>query len=201
MEGLAITPDGKTLVGIMQDALAQDAAHPATKHLLRIVTIETETGSTHEYGYLLSTGTGVSEITAINGHLFLVDERDGRGLGDGTAARSKHLYEIDLTGATDIAALGPEAALAAAVPKKDFLDVVAFLNAAGIASTAIPAKIEGLAFGPDVQVNGTTLHTLWIASDNDFLPATAGPNTFYVVGISDADLGGAVFVPQRLPER
>ena len=35
------------------------------------------TGITHEYGYLLTTGTGVSEITAINDHEFLVDERDG----------------------------------------------------------------------------------------------------------------------------
>jgi hypothetical protein len=41
MEGLAITPDGRTLVGIMQNALIQDAndGGAATK-LLRIVTID-----------------------------------------------------------------------------------------------------------------------------------------------------------------
>jgi len=38
MEGLAITPDGRTLVGIVQNALIQDANAGATK-LLRIVTI------------------------------------------------------------------------------------------------------------------------------------------------------------------
>ena len=39
MEGLAITPDGRTLVGIMQNALIQDASDGASK-LLRIVTID-----------------------------------------------------------------------------------------------------------------------------------------------------------------
>ena len=39
MEGLAITPDGRTLVGIMQNALIQDANAGATK-LLRIVAID-----------------------------------------------------------------------------------------------------------------------------------------------------------------
>ena len=83
MEGLAITPDGRTLVGIMQAALIQDAAlgGDAAK-LLRIVTIDILSGHTHEYAYLLTTGSGVSEITAINNHEFLVDERDGKGRGD-----------------------------------------------------------------------------------------------------------------------
>ena len=41
MEGLAITPDGRTLVGIMQAALIQDAAEGgAAAKLLRIVTID-----------------------------------------------------------------------------------------------------------------------------------------------------------------
>ncbi len=34
MEGLAITPDGKTLVGIMQAPLEQDAANPATANMV-----------------------------------------------------------------------------------------------------------------------------------------------------------------------
>jgi hypothetical protein len=49
MEGLAITPDGRTLVGIMQNALIQDASDGAP-NLLRIVTIDILTGrTTHEY--------------------------------------------------------------------------------------------------------------------------------------------------------
>jgi hypothetical protein len=31
-------------------------------------------------------------------------------------------------------------------------------------------------------------HTLWIANDNDFLPALAGGNKFFVFGFTNADL-------------
>jgi hypothetical protein len=89
MEGLAITPDGKTLVGIMQNALIQDnnEGGPA-KNLLRIVTMDIACGcTTHQYAYLLTTGTGVSEIVALNNHEFLVDERDGHGRANGDNAK------------------------------------------------------------------------------------------------------------------
>ena len=63
MEGLAITPDGNTLVGIMQDALIQDANQGgAAANLLRVVAIDVASRATKEYAYLLTTGTGVSEI-------------------------------------------------------------------------------------------------------------------------------------------
>jgi len=32
-----------------------------------------------------------------------------------------------------------------------------------------PAKLEGIALGLDVESKGMTLHTLWVANDNDFL--------------------------------
>jgi hypothetical protein len=199
MEGLAITPDGTTLVGIMQGPLIQDAADPASQNLLRIVTIDVATGQAHEYGYLLTTGSGISEITAINDHEFLVDERDGKGLGDGSSAKSKMIYKINLAGATDITNLSGTAAVAAAVGKSGFLDLVALLTTNGITADRIPAKIEGMAFGADITVNGVIQHTLWIATDNDFTPATSGLSTFYVIGVTDADLGGSVLVAQSAP--
>ena len=53
MEGLAITPDGRTLVGIMQNSLAQDGGSKGT--LLRIVTFNILTGqATHQFGYVLT---------------------------------------------------------------------------------------------------------------------------------------------------
>jgi hypothetical protein len=156
MEGLAITPDGKTLVGAMQAELIQDP-----KNLLRIVTIDIATGATHEFGYLLSTGSGVSDIVAINDHQFLVYERDG--LGNGNAAKVKQLFEIDLAGATDIINLTGAVATAAAVKKSLVLDLVSALNADGIPSDQIPAKIEGLAFGQDIDVNGALEHTLFVS--------------------------------------
>lgn len=192
MEGLAITPDGKTLVGIMQAALIQDAASSSTKKMVRIVTIDIATGATKEFGYMLTAGSGVSEITAINDHEFLVDERDGAGLGDGSTAVAKRLFKIDLTNAQDITGLSGSAAAAKAVGKTSFLDLVSALNANGILSDQIPAKLEGVTFGQDVTYNGGLYHTLYVANDNDFLPDTAGPNQFYVFGFTDADLPGLV---------
>ena len=199
MEGLAITPDGKTLVGIIQAPALQDK-----NKYLRIVTFDIATGqATHEYAYQLTTGSGVSDLVAINDHEFLVDERDGKGLGDGSAAVIKQVFKIDITGATDVmneASLsnstmtGKNAVAKSALP---VVDLVALLNAAGIAGTDIPAKIEGLAFGPDLVFNATDYHTLFIANDNDFLPTEAGPNQFYVVGIPFTDLPG--YQEQQVP--
>ena len=199
MEGLAITPDGTMLVGIMQASLAQDK-----NKVVRIVTIDIATGVTREYAYQLTSGTGVSEIVAINNHQFLVDERDGKGLGDGSVAGVKQLFRIDLAGATEVSGLTGSATHQidlknAAVPKALVLDIVSVLNANGITSDQIPAKIEGLAFGNDVVIGGITQHTLFVANDNDFVPGLAGGNKFYVFALSDADLG-APFQPQQIPE-
>ena len=186
----------------MQAATIQDAADAAATKLLRIVTIDIESGTTNEYGYLLTDGSGVSDIVAINDHEFLVDERDGKGLGDGSAAVVKKLYKIDLTGATDITNLSGAAAAAAAVGKTEFLDVRMALNDFGLADTEIPSKIEGLAFGQDVILNGMLTHTLYVANDNDFLPlpSAAGPDQFYVFGFTDEDLPGFVAQQLAVPE-
>ncbi|PWT78914.1 MAG: pyruvate-binding protein [Acidobacteria bacterium] len=207
MEGLAITPDGKTLVGIMQNALIQDAAAGgAAKNLLRIVTIDIASGAvTHQYGYLLTTGSGVSEILALNNNELLVDERDGKGRGDGSNAKIKQFFKIDLSTAIDIRDMDGLTAASNAVGKTLFLDLLQLLTNNGIAASNIPAKIEGISFGADVRQGRTTYHTLWIANDNDFLQTVNdptgtpidNPNQFFVVGFTDADLAGSVYSPQR----
>ena len=212
MEGLAITPDGNTLVGIIQAALIQDASQGgAAANLLRIVTFDVASGATHEYAYLLTTGSGVSEILAINNHEFLVDERDGRGRGgasNGSSndARVKQLFKIDLEGAHDVSDEDGLTAATHAVTKTLFLNLVTELTDNGIAANRIPAKIEGIAFGPDVRVdNHTRIHTLWISNDNDYLLVTAdvppvpNPNEFYVFGFTDDDLPDYVPPTHGLP--
>ena len=218
MEGLALTPDGRTLVGIMQANLEQDK-----KKSLRIVTIDTARGTTHEYAYKLSTGSGVSEIVAVNNHQFLVDERSGNGFADSplltdtaSAADVKQLFLIDLNGATDVTNVagpldsdGKIDLSSYAVGKTLFLDIVAKLTGAGINPYLIPSKIEGVTFGQDVHVAGETMHTLYVANDNDFLATVAdpfkapgdptrgeilNPNQFYVFAFSDDELPG--YVPQ-----
>jgi hypothetical protein len=214
MEGLAITPDGRMLVGFMQAALEQDK-----KGSLRIVTIDTYTGVTHEYAYKLTDGSGVSEVLAINNHEFLVDERDGNGRADtplptdtASAAKIKKLYVIDLDGARDVSAVsGDLSAYAVTKSATPFLDIVAKLTAAGTDPRLIPSKIEGIAFGQDVTINGATKHTLFVANDNDFLATIAdplklptdstrgvvdNPSQFFVFAFDDRDLPR--YVPQRM---
>jgi Esterase-like activity of phytase len=212
MEGLAITPDGSSLVGMMQANLEQDK-----KKSLRIVTIDIASGATHEYAYQLTDGSGVSEIVAVNNHQFLVDERDGTGMADtplmtdvASAAIIKKLFLIDLDGAQDVSGVSGDLS-GYAVTKSLFMDVVGKLTAAGINSYFIPSKLEGVAFGQDVVINGVTKHTLYLANDNDFLATiadplkqpgdvtrgtVANPNKIYVFAFDDVDLPG--FVPQQI---
>ncbi|HEY7633022.1 MAG TPA: esterase-like activity of phytase family protein [Thermoleophilaceae bacterium] len=110
MEGLTITPDGKTLVGTMQSGLQQDdlAGADAKKIApIRIVTYGLKNHQLHEYLYLLhdpkTTGTAVSEITALSNTTFLMDERDG---AFPSATGFKQLWKIDISHATDV---GPNA--------------------------------------------------------------------------------------------
>jgi hypothetical protein len=200
MEGLAITPDGSTLIGFMQTASLQDGG--AKGGFNRIVRIDILTGASHEYAYpLTNVGkdgkikfTGVSEVLAINDHEILVDERDGKGLGDGSAAVFKRLYRVDLSKAEPVDTLaGADVLAPKAVSKTLAFDLVAILTKANVDPASIPAKIEGVAFGPDVTLDGKTLHTLWVVNDNDFLPDVDGrdnPNRIFVIGFDDADLPG-----------
>jgi uncharacterized repeat protein (TIGR01451 family) len=208
VEGLAITPDGATLVALVQSPLLQDGGDGGRAN--RIVTIDVGSGVTHEYVYdnAISVKGALkafnsSEIIALNDHQFLIDTRDGKGLGDGSVAAVKQLWAVDIAGATDVAGLSTEQVLLGyKVPKTLFLDIVAVLTANGVATTQIPAKIEGLAFGPDVQVGGVTEHTLFLGNDNDFVPAIAGPNRWFVFGFTDADLPpGFSYTPQSITER
>ncbi len=118
----------------------------------------------------------------------------------------KKIYRIDVSGASDVSALSGEASLIPfAVPKLLFLDLVQALNANGIASQDIPAKLEGLAFGPDLMVGGVPKHVLYVTSDNDFIatvvdtnhpaPGLANPNRMFVFAIDFLDLPS--FVPQE----
>jgi hypothetical protein len=215
MEGLAISPDGTTLFGAMQSPLLQDGGTDAA--YTRIVKIDIETGATTQYAYpLTNIGTAtkpkyptISDIVAINDDEFLMDERDSKGLGDGSTAVYKKLYRIDLTGAQDVSSLSGATDLAPlAVGKTQFLDLVAVLNAHGISSNDIPAKLEGLAFGPDIDVDGQLKHTLFIANDNDFIGTVTdslhpagidNPNRFFVFAIDEGDL--PTYVPQNFANK
>lgn len=106
MEGLTITPDGKTLVGMMQYPLynPSSAAIPGSL-VTRILTFDIASGATKQYVYLIDRSNlqAVSEIAAITNTTFLVLERDGEYATEANKSTIvKRVYKIDLAGATDI---------------------------------------------------------------------------------------------------
>lgn len=103
MEGLAITPDKSMLVGIMQSTMFNPTRKDVTNHTLtRIVTFDLKSGKTQQFLYKQNADNlSNSAIVAINDKQFLVDERDGKFPRKDKTAQ-KHIYLIDLTGATDV---------------------------------------------------------------------------------------------------
>jgi hypothetical protein len=106
MEGLTITPDGKTLVGLMQSPMYNpSSAAVSGSTVLRVVTFDIATGASRQYVYLMENAslTGCSEIAAITETSFLALERDGDyGGNPAKPAQFKRVYKFDLAGATDI---------------------------------------------------------------------------------------------------
>lgn len=191
MEGLAISPDGETLFGIMQSPLIQDHGLDAQNKrkglYIRILAMDVTGAATREYVYPLDSAKhGVSEILAVDDQRFLVLERDGDA---GTDAKFKRLFLIDLAPASDVSGVaslpqtGPLPSGVVAVTKTPFLDLLD--PAYGLAGAAFPEKIEGLAWGPDLP-DGR--HLLLVTSDNDLHPAR--PSIAYGFAIAPSALPG-----------
>ncbi|HVO46268.1 MAG TPA: esterase-like activity of phytase family protein [Steroidobacteraceae bacterium] len=180
-EGLAITPDGKTLLVALQSALIQDGGTGPNGAFTRMVAIDIASGKVKaQYAYpLFATKPGkyttISEILAVNNHQFLVDERDGKGFEGGGSAGYKmlNLVDIQAAGVADVSnnpSFLTNSPAAVALQKVPFLDVVAVIKAHGLdPAVDLPAKLEGITFGQDISLNGVTKHTLYLSSDNDFL--------------------------------
>ena len=104
MEGLTVTPDGSTLVGIMQSALMTPGLEGSAKKVpfTRIVTVNLGDKRVAEYLYPLAnprkSGVAVSEITAIGPTTFLIDEHDGKF----EPGADKKIYVADISSATDV---------------------------------------------------------------------------------------------------
>ncbi len=167
-EGLAISPDGSKLYAILQSPLLQDRGSGKKAKAgqnLRILEMPVREGKTRELLYPLEAPkNGVNEILAVSESRFLVLERDGQG---GNEARFKKLMLIDIAEASDISGIAalPEKAVPPGVrpvSKKLFLDLLD--PAFGLAGPQFPAKVEGIAFGPDLP-DGRIL--LLATSDND----------------------------------
>ncbi len=102
MEGLTITPDQKTLVGIMQSTMDLPSSEVRKQNITRIVTVDLETGATKQYLYKQEKNENSnSEIVALSNDEFLIIERDGSFLKD-TSDLQKHVYKISLSSGTEL---------------------------------------------------------------------------------------------------
>jgi hypothetical protein len=180
MEGLTITPDGKTLVGIMQSPMFNPSkAEVKNSVVLRILTFEIATGATKQYVYLMENAslTGVSEILAINSTTFLTLERDGDYGGAPTnPATFKKVFKIDLSNATDISdsTNGAKGKLFNGKTPEQLKDL-AGIQAAGIVPVSKTVVLDLLKDLPTIyphdKAEGMTLvngNTLVISNDDDF---------------------------------
>lgn len=197
MEGLTVTPDGSTLVGIVQSGLNLPGVASAREvPMTRIVTVDLKTRAVKEFAYPLEDPKeklAVSEITALSNTTFVVDERDGNK----APKSNKKLWTIDISGATDI---GPQAQVPGATYDADkgllvdgkpleayvgavpTADGVAALKKAGITPVAKKSNLDlsallatlnadGKFFGHDKVEGVATVDggkTLYIANDSDF---------------------------------
>jgi hypothetical protein len=191
-EGIAISPDGKTLIAAMQGPLIQDGGNAGgTNVRLLVYDLTNPNAQPKQYLYPLDPGLAISEILAVNDHEFVVDERDGT-VGGG----KKLLYEIDLDQAnapTDLATSAYSGTTTAnglpvsgtpagvtALSKTLFADVGQILTAADAfvpGTGGLPDKIEGYAWGPTLA-NGDQL--LLATNDNDFAHATVSGFPDYI---------------------
>lgn len=102
MEGLAVTPDETTLVGIMQSTMYNPSSAVKVNDIVRIVTINLTNGNVGQYLYKQEkTQNSQSGIVALSNTEFVVIERDGKFYNEDTSAM-KHLYKIDISNATNI---------------------------------------------------------------------------------------------------
>lgn len=111
MEGLAITPDQKTLVGIMQSTMYNPSSAVKNLNLVRLVTIDLQTNVVSQYLYQQEKNQNSnSGIASLSDHEFLVIERDGKFLRDDEKAM-KHIYRIDMSQATNLESIQTKGAL------------------------------------------------------------------------------------------
>lgn len=116
MEGLAVTLDEKTLVGVMQSTMFHPDKSVKNLDITRIVTVDPKTGKVGQFLYKQNKAQNSnSGLVAVGKNKFYIIERDGAFLNGGPKKANpdaqKHVYEIDLTTGTNLEMIKPSDAL------------------------------------------------------------------------------------------
>lgn len=173
LEGLAFvrgpSESEDRLFAVLQSPLIQDGGERAT--LVRALEFSTRTGGVREFALpLAGPAHGFNELVALAPGRFLALERDSN---KGSGQKLRHVVELDLRDAQDVTSRERLDAAVRAAKKRTLLDLASFC-----AVGALPDKIEGLAFGPDLP-DGRRL--LVVTSDNDFLDGE--PTRFWAFAV------------------
>lgn len=171
-EGMSFTPDGASLWVALEGPMYQDGPAPTPAHgaLNRITRFARDGKVLGQYAYALdaiaaapgagrNADNGISEILALGEQRLLVLERAGVQDDAGRYRNYVRLYQVDTSGATDIAPLATLNGTSVTPMKKR---LVLDLNQAGL---ALVDNLEGMAFGPRLA-NGHA--SLVLVSDDNF---------------------------------
>jgi hypothetical protein len=186
IEGLTITPDGRTLVSLMQSSLDNPTSSVrSTAVVTRLLMLDLASGRTRQVAYVQEApGLSNSAITALSSTTFLVLERDERFAGDSTApARYKRVYRIETQGATDVG--DPEDAAGGKRFAGRTLEQLTAdeLEAAGIAPVTKVLVVDLLALPggyPHDKPEGLVViddRMLAVSNDDDFRVTSGGGGT------------------------
>jgi hypothetical protein len=198
MEGLAVTADGHRFHGLMQSPLLQDSfretmdCKPAGLNC-RMLSFDSKSSFGAEFVYQLDAESNkLNEILYCGPNQFVVIERDGES---GEQAAFKKLMLISTRQASDVSSVEqlPRTNLPQEIEPVAKTELVDLLDIQwGLAGKQMPEKLEGLAFGPDIDDQH---RLLLVASDNDFVPnqntviyAFAVPRSKLNVGSSNDDI-------------
>ena len=189
MEGLAVSGDGKTLIGLMQSPLLQDcertdlASKPNGLNCRMLECAIDGTSSRELLYHLDEESNKLNEALMVGEDSLIVIERDG---APGADARYKRLMLVSTNGASDISGLDqlPRLDVPAGVHPVSKSVLIDLLDPHwNLAGDKMPEKIEGLCFGPDLP-DGR--RTLLVGSDNDFV--IDSPSLIYVFAIPKSQM-------------
>ena len=172
---------------MLQNGGIQDGWTASARGLYtRIVKFNTATGlAVGQYAYMLESsaqGRGISALVALGHDKFLILERNNRGVGVRAtlASPDKNVFQIDLTGATDVTGVSLPAtgAFAGAVAKNATAVMDLDANTQAPLGNKSPEKWEGLAIDPQLS-NGSFM--VLAGADNDHSVTQNGTGTQFDV--------------------
>lgn len=179
LEAVAVSPDGKRLITILQSATVQDTSgsDQATRNNTRILVYDisktrTPTAPIGDYVLQLPVYTekgdgkpadataAQSEMVALSGTRFLVLSRDGNGRGKGSANAPvfKSVLLVDLAGATNLIGTSYDQGTEAVAKGGQLVAGITPVRQAELVNLLNPVQLAK--FGMDLKVTPSTPYTL-----------------------------------------